>query len=521
MPQQSSIPFNIRLAEKVLIPQDQRQHLISNIQEQPPQQQNETSTGSFSSEQVTILSKLPFWINDYTAHSKKYDDTNQCCCFNHYVGLPWKYDDRLPLFDYEVHETYNGQPSIFYSYEHNDCTWILKATGLGITEFSLRYMCWKAITGDRAQYANSKMVIVTGPNKLLAIELISRIRNIFFDRLGVLFESDRTRITLPVNNVTIEAYPSNHVDSFRGLPKVSIVLIDEGDFFSPGEQIAVRDAAERYLGKSRAKIFLVSTPYEPGGLMEKIQKEEKSIYTKIELSYEAGLNKIFTVEEIARAKDSPSFEREYNLQYAYDIGDAFLESHVRMCLDIEYNPDHIVREARKVISMDPAWGGSSKFGIVVSQLVDGRIQILYADEFERADPKDMEIRSLDLIRKYQLFIDGGRSNGQIVIDGANVNFIKYLKRQLNENTRYDEEKKEDYKYMLVKPINFGTEHRALMTNCQELVAKGYVAINKKFQSLLNQMRIAQIDANYGLIKKPHSLDLIDALRMNLSSYSLD
>ena len=179
---------------------------------------------------------------------------------------------------------------------------------------------------------------------------------IFYDKLGVLFDSDRTRITLPINNVTIEAYPSNHVDSFRGLPKVSIVLIDEGDFFSPGEQVAVRDAAERYLGKSRAKIFLVSTPYEPGGLMEKIQKETKSIYNKIELSYEAGLNKIFTVEEIARARESPSFEREYNLQYAYDIGDAFLERHIRMCIDLKYDPNQIVREARKVIGMDPGMG---------------------------------------------------------------------------------------------------------------------------------------------------------------------
>ena len=484
-------------------------------------QLQQTSTGSFSQEQITILSKLPFWINDYTAHSKKFNETNEACCFNHYIGLPWKYDDRLPLFDYEVHEQFNGQQGIFYSYENNDCTWILKATGLGITEFSLRYMCWKAITGDSGQYANSKMVIVTGPNKLLAIELITRIRNIFFDRLGVLFESDRTRITLPINNVTIEAYPSNHVDSFRGLPKVSIVLIDEGDFFSPGEQVAVRDAAERYLGKSRAKIFLVSTPYEPGGLMEKIQKETKSIYNKIELSYEAGLNKIFTVEEIARARESPSFEREYNLQYAYDIGDAFLERHVRMCLDLEYDPSRIVREARKVISMDPAWGGSSKFGIVVTQMVDGKIQILFADEYERADPQEMESLSLDLIRRYQLFLEGGKSNGQILVDGANVSFIRYLKKMLNENQRYDEEDKADYKYMLVRPVNFGTEHRTLMTNCQQLVAKGYVQIDKSFTSLLNQMRIAKVDANYGLIKKPLSLDLIDALRLNLYAYTLD
>ena len=42
--------------------------------------------------------------------------------------------------------------------------------------------------------------------------------------------------------------------------------------------------------------------------METIQKEENSIYKKITLNYEAGLSKIFTEQEIARAKTSPSFE---------------------------------------------------------------------------------------------------------------------------------------------------------------------------------------------------------------------
>jgi len=380
-------------------------------------------------------------------------------------------------------------------------------------------MCWKALTGDRAQYANSKMVIVTGPNIKLAIELINRIRNIFYDRLGIIFESEKTKIILPHNNVTIEAFPSNHVDSFRGLPKVSIVLIDEGDFFAPGEQVAVRDAAERYLGKSRAKIFLVSTPYEPGGLMEKIQKEENSIYKKIQLNYEAGLNKIFTPAEIARAKESPSFEREYNLRYAYDIGNVINENAIQKCLDFKYSPEHIVYECPKCISVDPAWGGSSKFAIIVSQFMDGRIHIMHAEEFERPDPFEMERLVLDLTHKYGLF-EGTHQNGQIIIDGANVNFIKSMKHMLNENVHYENEKPEDHIYKRVRPVNFGTMHRQMLTNMQQLVSKGYVAIDERFEDLINQLRIAQCDANYNLIKKPLSLDLVDALRMNLLAFQI-
>lgn len=381
-------------------------------------------------------------------------------------------------------------------------------------------MCWKAFTGHPDQYLNSEMVIVVGPNKDLAIQAIDRIRDMFIDRLGVTFDSSKTQVTLPINNVTIRAYPSNHVDAFRGIPKVSIILVDEGDFFRIGEQQAVRDAAERYLGKSRSKIFVVSTPYNPGGLMETIQREENSIYYKLMLNYEVGLNKIFTVEDIAKAKTSPSFEREYNLRYAYDIGDLFLESTIQKCLDINYDPSAIIYEAPKCIGIDPAYGGSSKFAYVACQYVDGRIQVIAADEFERPEPRDMEKYSLDLIRQLRLFQDQSQ-NGQILVDGANVSFIKFLKHKLNENTNYEDDDPKDYKYKRVRPINFGTTHRVLLTNMQELVSKGYVAIDQRYEDLLNQMRIAKVDANYGLIKKPLSLDLIDAFRLSLYGFELN
>lgn len=483
------------------------------------QQHTQTTTGNFSQEQINILTNLPFWINDPTEHSHIFDETQEQCCFNHYVGLPEKYGDRLPLFDFQVHEQYKGQPGIFHAFEKHNAIYVLKATGIGFSELTLRYMCWKAFTGAQHQYKNSHMIIVTGPNHELATKQITRIRNMFRDRLEVEFSSEKTKITLPVNNVTIQAYPSHNVSSFRGLPKVSIVFIDEGDFFPVGQQVAVRDAAERYLGKSNAKIILGSTPFSPGGLMESIQKEENSIYTKLLLNYEVGLNKIFTKQDIEKAKASPSFEREYNLRYAYDIGNVLTESLIQKCLDIKYDPNYAVYECPKVISIDPAWGGSSKFAVVVSQFMDGRIQILYAEEFERPDPQEMEHLVLDLVLKYQLFEDR-HQNGQIIVDGANVHFIKTLKFLLNENTEYENEKPEDYKYKRVRPVNFGTTHRHMLTNMQQLIAKGYVAIDERFEDLLSQLRVAQCDANYSLIKKPLSLDLVDALRMNLLGFEI-
>jgi hypothetical protein len=70
---------------------------------------------------------------------------------------------------------------------------------------------------------------------------------------------------------------------------------------------------------------MVSTPNAPEGLFEKIEKEAEGIcvYRRIFLDYTYGVGKIYTAEEIEKAKQSPSFEREYNLKYLGKIGNVF------------------------------------------------------------------------------------------------------------------------------------------------------------------------------------------------------
>jgi late competence protein required for DNA uptake (superfamily II DNA/RNA helicase) len=54
--------------------------------------------------------------------------------------------------------------------------WIKKATGLGITEFILRFMAWLCLK-DKS-LSGSQMCIVTGPRIDLAIGLIDRMKRI-------------------------------------------------------------------------------------------------------------------------------------------------------------------------------------------------------------------------------------------------------------------------------------------------------------------------------------------------------
>ena len=156
-----------------------------------------------------------------------------------------------PIFDYEQ--------MIIDNLSSTKHLWIKKATGLGISELLLRYLGWLCVKDD--SLSGSQMCIVTGPRIDLAITLIDRIKRLFVERASLEFDTRETVIDL--NDVHIEAYPSHHLDSMRGLPNVSFILLDEADFFPPGQQQDARDVSERYIAKSNPWIVMVSTPNAP------------------------------------------------------------------------------------------------------------------------------------------------------------------------------------------------------------------------------------------------------------------
>jgi hypothetical protein len=57
---------------------------------------------------------------------------------------------------------------------------------------------------------------------------------------------------------------------------------------------------------------MVSTPNAPDGLFERIEREPEDacLYKRLLLDYTYGLDRIYTREEIEKAKASPSFERD-------------------------------------------------------------------------------------------------------------------------------------------------------------------------------------------------------------------
>jgi hypothetical protein len=262
--------------------------------------------------QLQKLRNKEFWYWFERRHKDVDRLTKGDCCFNHIISLPKKNGKEMPLFEYErllyralmepdylnSHPGSKGEggskthpkPEASYSFKEKHL-FIKKATGIGCTEFMLRFMAWLCLKDDACK--NSQVVIVTWPNIDLAIKLIKRMKGLFLEKLGVTFDSKET--VLELNGCNIQAFPSNHIDSFRSLTNPKFLLIDEGDYMPKFQQDEVRAVSERYIAKSDPFIVMVSTPNAPGGLFQRIEQEpfETCIYKKIFLDYTYGLGSIY------------------------------------------------------------------------------------------------------------------------------------------------------------------------------------------------------------------------------------
>jgi len=374
------------------------------------------------------------------------------------------------MFDYEK-ILYDSLMSVDGSFKDKHL-WVKKATGLGVTEFMLRLMAWLC-TRDHAIWNNQQMCIVTGPNIDMAIKLIRRLKNIFERKLGLRFQNKETVFEL--NGCTIEAYPSNHIDSFRALDNPKFILLDEADFFRKSEQEDVRHVSERYIGKSDPYIVMVSTPNNPGSLFYQIEQEPEDtcLYKRLKMDYHYGLGKIYSQEEIDKAMQSPGFDREYGLQYLGKIGNVFSLLVIDKAIELgeQYKDLEISQYTVKSVGVD--WGfGSSKTAIVMTEHLpeQEKIRVVFCEEYDHANPQDIVNICFDLYRKYQ--------NTWFFVDGANRGSTIQMKVAFNENTDYEKFTQSPNQVKVI-PTNFQKEHKNMLSHLYSLMNKGYLCIPRK------------------------------------------
>lgn len=155
------------------------------------------------------------------------------------------------------------------------------------------------------------------------------------------------------------------------------------------------------------------------------------------------------------------------------------------------------------MGLDPS-PGSSGFGVCITELVDGIVNVVYSEEIPAPDFDEMVETAVNLGNEYNIRLSNGRN---IFVDGSNPAFIRALKFRLHEDTQYLEQiarwKSENgmiaetvswlMPNMFVIPTNFAKYHKEMLAHSKGVLelAGGAIAINEGHTKLLTALRKTQ------------------------------
>jgi hypothetical protein len=106
------------------------------------------------------------------------------------------------------------------------------------------------------------------------------------------------------------------------------------------------------------------------------------------------------------------------------------------------------------------------------------------------------------------------------IDGSNRAMVNLLKIRWQESLSWESNESFD-DTTRIRPVNFNTEHKNMLSNLHAVVSKQYLAIDLKYDKLITSLRTAYAN-ELDLDKKQTSYDdMLDALRLSLKGYQIE
>jgi hypothetical protein len=458
--------------------------------------------------ELDVFLNKPFWNWDKQKHDLDFlIDRN--CCFNHIIGLPVKNDKEYEIFDYEK--------LLFDAIENNQNIWVLKSRGIGFTTFMIRYLAWKILSSNELD--DKSIFIISGTREEHANYIKEKLQEMFENKFpSIQLESKFTELWL--KRTWIKVFPTKNIKDIRGYFEASYIWVDESDHMDPSIQDELFNAIGPYEEKSNCKIILSSTPNRPDGLMQKIESDVNSKYTKLKLDYTHGLDKIYDRAFIEKKKLDPEFPREYECLYLGKIGNVFTPLQLDKCINLglEFSTDKIPvsQYTLKGIGVDFGFSSSSTAIVALEHIKTDRdiIRVINSHIIDKGDPNAIVDLCWDIWKQH------GFMNTIFFIDGANRAMVNLLKIRWDESL-YWETNDASPELMKIIPVNFNTEHKTMLSNLHAVVSKGYLAIDPKYDKLLISLRTAFAN-ELSLDKDQTSYnDLFDALRLSLKAYNIE
>jgi hypothetical protein len=225
---------------------------------------------------------------------------------------------------------------------------------------------------------------------------------------------------------------------------------------------------------------------------------------------------LYSEEDIKIAKASASFEREYNLSFSSSTGNVFGQKFIDRAVELggKY-PITINPAGQRVLGIDPGFS-SSACGFCVLEYSDDIIKTIYAEQFEKPTFNEM------IAKVFELYTTMKPDN--ILIDGANPEFIEAVKREIGEDSNWFRihEKLAQYrnngwdvmKVMKCVPISFAQDGASMLVHAKQLMEfeDPIVAIHPSFTKLSAALRGAMAQ-EYKYDKDSPYSDIFDAWRM--------
>jgi hypothetical protein len=220
---------------------------------------------------------------------------------------------------------------------------------------------------------------------------------------------------------------------------------------------------------------------------------------------------------------SPSFEREYCLKFLGGIGNVFTAEQVQNCIQLgeEYDTNKIPVSQYTLKSCGVDFGFSSSSTAIVTLehiKTDTNKNILRVVDsilIDKGDPNKIVELCWNIYKRYNYM------NVFFFCDGSNRALINLLKIRWQESLVWDNIDYGHNSAIKIRPVNFNSSHKDLLSNLHAIVSKGYLAVPERFKELIISMRTAYAQ-ELSLDKKQTSYDdLLDGLRLALKAYNFE